>query len=229
MNVFSYGVHVSNSIPFLHQSIKSPGVDALGQNMASPFTLQVTLQQQRLGEPTAIDLHPGPTTARLPDDFMNNALVDLYLPKPNLESPPAIVFIKNKSMDPFPVLRRLSDLSSLDVRSTVIFDSKQVATYRDQLKLTNLGPLTLIGVSTESSFPIFDLTECARILQRNLVITGNPGIPTPKDAIDYTDAYNAAAAVLETIPRDVDLKRLGAHFFKYWMQKLYEENIKKEG
>lgn len=224
MNIHHYGVHLSGGIPFLHQSSKGLGVDCLGQNQTSPLILDLPPHLKRLNEPHQIDLNPPAVEEELPDDFLNNQLVDLYLPKPNLETAPQVAFIRNKTMEPFPILKKMAELCSLNMVATVIFEQGMEDQYRNQLRLTNLGPLTLIGVSVKSSMPVYNLTEFAKISYRNLIISGHQDIPIPKDAVDYTDSYNALAAMVASLPPTLNLRALGAHFFKRWMTHVYESN-----
>lgn len=219
----SYGVFVQAGVPYLHQTSYGTGMDCLGQNVESPFKLELPAHLKRYGTPHEIDLHPPVVSDSLPDDFINNSLVDLYLPKPNIGTPPAIVYIKNAKMDPFPILRRLAELCSLGSLATVVYEPGLEDQYRNQLRLTNLGPLTLVGVSVSASMPIHGVIEHARISQRNLVITGHPDIPIA-GALDYTDAYNALLPVLALIPKTVNLRALGAHFFLSWMALYHQQN-----
>lgn len=218
-----YGVFMSAGIPYLHQDPKGIGFDCLDQGLASPFVLDLPSHLKRANVPHAMNLQAGDVLPEGMDDFFNNALVDLYLPKPNLEgTTPRVVFIKNKTMDPFPYLKRLSELCSMNAVATVIFESGMEDQYRNQLRLTNLGPLSLIGISVKSSMPVYNLTEFAKISFRNLILTGHQDIPMPKDAEDFTDAYNALVAMMSGLPPSFNLRAIGSQFFKKWMMYQHE-------
>lgn len=223
MNIHSYGVFISGGIPYLHQG--EEGRDALGQNNLSPLKLELYARLKRLGAPHSIDLQPPAIGWQLSNEFLNNQLVDFFLPKPNLNGlAPQRVFIKNKSMEPFPILKKLSQLCSLNQMATQLYNDVSEHVYQNELKLTNLGPLSLISAGVNDSGMVFELFEYAHFCHRNLVIAGHEFIPTPQGVRDLTDSYNHAVELLAEMPKDINLQLLGAHFFKHWMAHIYNQN-----
>lgn len=221
MSVHHYGIWPIGALSYLYQTADNRGWDALGQGMEASAKLDMPPETTRLPIPHQFDLS-AVSSDSLPPEFLNNAIVDLYLPKPLLFGPPVVAYIKDKTMDPYPHLKKLADLSCLMPTSTRIFETALVERYAKELRLTNIGPVTLVGVQIEGSTPIYKLSELAKVYNRHLVIAGHPDIPIPKDAQDYTSAYTAMVSMLDDL-RHIDFRKLGSTYLRAWAQ--YQYNL----
>jgi hypothetical protein len=220
MPVDHYGVFAINSLSYLFQTADNRGWDCLGQGMEAPVRMELPAETTRLPIPHQFDLSSHPSNDQLPEEFLNNPVVDLYLPKPVLIGPPKIAYIKSRSMEAYPYLKKLSDLSCLMPTSTRVFEKDGVERYAKELQLTNIGPLTIVGVPIVDSAPIYRLTELAMIFKRHLVITGHPDIPMPKDARDYTASFNVMCQMLDKV-KHLDFRRLGSMYLRSWARYQY--------
>lgn len=215
-----YGVYESGGEYYLHQTIDGKGVDVFGSGKESPDVLRV---RARATPPHHICLHPRPIDFYFPANSLNNPLVDIYLPKPQLEPNPKVVVIRNKTTEPMFKLARLAYLGGVNGFQLQMFRSDQ--NYGNFLDSTNLIPLTLIGISTKDTSAVNELVSSAKIRFRRLVLVADPFVPLPAGAEDYTEHYDNLPDELFRI-HELDLRLIGSHFFIKHMQQLESKKWK---
>lgn len=207
--VKQYGVHFQGHVPYLHQSKDGSGASIPG-GLESPF--------QVIGKgipPHRIDPYDALPLPNVPKGFLNNQLVDLYLPKPIRRGNSYVIrALPHECFDPLEKLSQLGSPSTVPVRMWNGNRSK----IESELETTNLIPLTVVGWGLDSGTILSFITNIVFTQSRNFIAGVDKMEPAP-GTVDLTKEFYEMLPMLNQLT-SADLQTIGNHFFRANIQKM---------
>lgn len=200
--VTHYGVHWAHGgIAFLEQDQPRGGANALGMREKSPFRVQPLKRTMRCN-------HRIPLAAPNPDETQlqfflelveKDELVRAMLPIPKLDQ--GVYFLASEEQErlelPLVFLSKMSSPITSVVMPIWMMTLQQIM---DQLQVTNVQPLVLIGITAEHTRTISQAAKAAAVSPRTLVMVGATDVVAPptvrKIKTSITDWPNTELALL---------------------------------
>lgn len=188
MSIDRFGVHIWRSQPYLFQENRSQGINILfpegEKSRDAVITKAKCPHQLELGKPQ--------TQVDLPKGFLDNPIVDFFLPKPQLEigQLPEIKIIRNDSLSVFPTLRKLSYIGGANDHAVQMW-TPNLSNVQRLLTASNLVPLALTCVKLEHSQHVSNAVDFALTQSRKLLLCVGEHFPISSSFEDLTEPLAA--------------------------------------
>ena len=206
-----YGIHQSHGMAFIHQKRDGTGTDIVTQ-VQSPFIVELG----RSSNPRCphhfsypYDAEEALSSLKLKSIFRGNELIQAMLPKVNPS--PVVAYVG--STEPFSTYhvfqRLLTMCNPIGGDAVRVYQKGDEKKLLNELRLTNIMPLVLIGFDTRLTNILHEMIQIAHLGYRNVIFVGDTHIPLGGKVSNLTRFFTDAERFVD-INYNTDLKAVGS-------------------